>query len=135
MRHKCLSIAGFDGSGGAGIQADIKTFSATGSYALTVLTALPIQNTCGVTACYEIGSKQVEAQLISIFEDITPDAIKIGMLANAHVIEVVATCLSKFATNIPMVLDPVMVATSGDRLLDPDAVDVLKHVLIQWQTS
>lgn len=80
MKYKCLSIAGFDGSGGAGLQADLKTFSATGTYGMTVLTALPVQNTCGVRNCYDIPLTCIKEQLEAIFDDIKPDAIKIGML-------------------------------------------------------
>lgn len=78
MRYKSLSIAGFDGSGGAGLQADLKTFSALGCYGMTVLTALPVQNTMGVRQCYAIPLKAIQEQLEAIFEDIPPDSIKIG---------------------------------------------------------
>ncbi|MFN7096869.1 MAG: hydroxymethylpyrimidine/phosphomethylpyrimidine kinase, partial [Gammaproteobacteria bacterium] len=87
MQYKCLSIAGFDGSGGAGIQADLKTFSALGCYGMTVLTALPIQNTCGVRNCYELPLNCIEEQLAAIFDDIVPDSIKIGMLFSASIID------------------------------------------------
>ena len=130
MKYKCLSIAGFDGSGGAGIQADLKTFSATGSYGMTVLTAIPVQNTCGVRNCYDIPLACIQEQLEAIFEDIKPDAIKIGMLFSADIIKLVASFLKEQATNIPIVLDPVMVAKSGDPLLQVDAIDVLKTQLI-----
>jgi hydroxymethylpyrimidine/phosphomethylpyrimidine kinase len=127
---KILSIAGFDGSGGAGIQADLKTFAAHGCYGLTVLTALPVQNTTGVKSCYEIPIKAIEEQLEAIFSDIKPDAIKIGMLFNEAVIHVVADYLIQQAVDIPIVLDPVMVATSGDRLLQPEAIAALITRLI-----
>ncbi len=130
MNYKCLSIAGFDGSGGAGLQADLKTFSALGCYGMTVLTALPVQNTCGVKHCYDIPLDSIQAQLETIFADITPDSIKIGMLFSASIITQVATFLAKHASNIPIVLDPVMIAKSGDRLLLPDAIDCLKQQLI-----
>lgn len=130
MQYKCLSIAGFDGSGGAGIQADLKTFSAFGCYGMTVLTALPIQNTCGVRSCYDIPVKSIEEQLEAIFDDIVPNSIKIGMLFSAEIIEVVSAFLLKHAQNIPVVLDPVMVAKSGDLLLKKDAVEALKVKLI-----
>ncbi|CAM0117804.1 bifunctional hydroxymethylpyrimidine kinase/phosphomethylpyrimidine kinase [Rhabdochlamydiaceae symbiont of Dictyostelium giganteum] len=130
MKYKCLSIAGFDGSGGAGIQADLKTFSATGSYGMTVLTALPVQNTCGVRKCYDIPLPCIQEQLEVIFEDIRPDAIKIGMLFSADIIQLVARFLKDHARDIPMILDPVMVAKSGDLLLQEEAVDVLKRDLI-----
>lgn len=129
-----MSIAGFDGSGGAGIQADLKTFSALGCYGMTVLTALPVQNTCVVKACYEISLKSILEQLETIFEDIVPDSIKIGMLFSAPIIETVAKFLTKHAKNIPIVLDPVMVAKSGDALLLPSAVTTLKTKLIPIAT-
>jgi hydroxymethylpyrimidine/phosphomethylpyrimidine kinase len=125
MKYKCLSIAGFDGSGGAGIQADIKTFSALGCYATTVLTALPVQNTCGVKSCWNIPPEVIEQQLIAIFEDIVPSSIKIGMLFSTKIIELVANFLQQNAKEIPIVLDPVMVAKSGDQLLLPDAIEAL----------
>lgn len=131
---KCLSIAGFDGSGGAGIQADLKTFSAFGCYGMTVLTALPIQNTCGVRKCYEIPLSAILEQLEAIFDDITPNAIKIGMLFNSNIIEVVANFLKKYAEGIPIVLDPIMLAKSGDHLLLPEAIDALKTLLIPIAT-
>lgn len=130
MKYKCLSIAGFDGSGGAGIQADIKTFSATGSYGMTVLTAIPVQNTCGVRSCYNLPLPCIDEQLEVIFDDIRPDAIKIGMLFSTEIIELVTSFLKKNAKDIPIVLDPVMVAKSGDSLLKPDAVKALKTKLI-----
>jgi len=131
MLRKALTIAGFDGSGGAGLQADIKTFSALGCYGMTVLTALPIQNTTGVSNCYPIPIKAVEEQLESIFSDITPDVIKIGMLFNQEIISLIAQFLAKHAKGIPIVIDPVMVAKSGDRLLQLDAIDALKRELFK----
>jgi hydroxymethylpyrimidine/phosphomethylpyrimidine kinase len=134
MKYKCLSIAGFDGSGGAGIQADLKTFSALGCYGMTVLTALPVQNTCGVRKCYDISLNCIEEQLEAIFDDIVPDSIKIGMLFSSPIIELVANFLSAHAQNIPIVLDPVMLAKSGDALLLPEAIDSLKTKLIPLAT-
>ena len=134
MLHKCLSIAGFDGSGGAGLQADLKTFSALGCYGMTVLTAIPVQNTMGVKKCYEIPLSAIYEQLEAIFEDITPDSIKIGMLFNKEIVELVADFLKAHAKNIPIVLDPVMVAKSGDYLLKPDAVESLKEHLLPIAT-
>jgi hydroxymethylpyrimidine/phosphomethylpyrimidine kinase len=130
MQHKCLSIAGFDGSGGAGLQADLKTFSALGCYGMTVLTALPVQNTQGVRNCYEIPLQAIQEQLEAIFDDITPNSIKIGMLFKREIVELVAHFLKKRAVGIPIVLDPVMVAKSGDYLLLPDAVAALKQHLL-----
>lgn len=132
--YKTLSIAGFDGSGGAGIQADLKTFSALGVYGMTVLTAIPVQNTQGVKSCYEIELKCIEEQLETIFEDIVPDAIKIGMLFKSEIIDVVYNFLKKNAVGIPIVLDPVMVAKSGDRLLLKEAIDKLKNKMIEIST-
>lgn len=132
--YKCLSIAGFDGSGGAGIQADIKTFSALGCYAMTVLTALPVQNTMGVRRCYDISISCIEEQLQAIFDDMVPDAIKIGMLFSVPIIETVATCLRQNAPHIPIVLDPVMVAKSGDLLLQIDAIDALSTLIMPQAT-
>lgn len=131
---KALTIAGFDGSGGAGIQADLKTFSALGCYGMSVLTALPVQNTQGVRNCYEIEIKAIEEQLKCIFDDIIPDAIKIGMLFNSKIIETVSRFLKDNAKNIPIILDPVMVAKSGDRLLLEEAVESLKKNMIPLAT-
>lgn len=125
-----LTIAGFDGSGGAGIQADLKTFSAWGCYGMTILTALPVQNTCGVRNCYPLPLQAIKDQLQAIFDDITPDCIKIGMLYSADIIETVAEFLKTRAVGIPVVLDPVTVAKSGDPLLLPEAMDNLKSLLI-----
>jgi hydroxymethylpyrimidine/phosphomethylpyrimidine kinase len=134
MTYKALSIAGFDGSGGAGIQADLKTFSAFGCYGMTVLTALPIQNTCGVRKCYDIPLQAIEDQLNTIFDDIIPDSIKIGMLFNSEIIELIASVLKQRAINIPIVLDPVTLAKSGDPLLVPEAVETLISLLMPMAT-
>lgn len=134
MRYKCLSIAGFDGSGGAGLQADLKTFSALGCYGMTVLTALPVQNTMGVRRCYEIPLQAIQEQLEAIFDDIIPDSIKIGMLFKREIVELVARFLDDRAVGIPIVLDPVMIAKSGDYLLLPDAVAALKEHLLPLAT-
>lgn len=134
MQHKCLSIAGFDGSGGAGLQADLKTFSALGCYGMTVLTALPVQNTMGVRSCYEIPLQAIQQQLEAIFDDIVPDSIKIGMLFKQDIVELVANFLKERAINIPIVLDPVMVAKSGDYLLLPEAINALKTHIIPLTT-
>ncbi|HHT0593767.1 TPA: bifunctional hydroxymethylpyrimidine kinase/phosphomethylpyrimidine kinase [Legionella anisa] len=134
MRYKALSIAGFDGSGGAGIQADLKSFSALGCYGMTVLTALPIQNTCGVKSCYSIPLQAIEDQLNAIFDDIKPDSIKIGMLFNSEIIELVSSFLKRKAADIPIVIDPVTVAKSGDPLLLPEAVNSLITELMPLAT-
>lgn len=131
---KVLSIAGFDGSGGAGIQADLKTFSALNCYGMTILTALPVQNTCGIKNCYQIPLQCIQDQLEAIFEDIKPDVIKIGMLFNISIIELVAHFLTTHGEGIPIVLDPVMVAKSGDILLQFNAISCLKERLIPIAT-
>lgn len=128
-----FTIAGFDGSGGAGIQADIKTFSAVGCYGTTVLTALPVQNTVGVRSIYEISTECVEEQLRAIFDDIKLDAVKIGMLHHSAIILKVANLLRFYkASNI--VLDPVMVAKSGDKLLLSSAIEAMKKYLFPLAT-
>ena len=130
MDTPCLTIAGFDGSGGAGLQADLKTFSALGSYGMTVLTAIAVQNTCGVRACYNIPLESIEQQLKCIWEDIPPKSIKIGMLFSQDVIELVANFLKTNAKNIPIVLDPVMIAKGGAALLQESAMDSLINKLL-----
>ena len=131
---KGLTIAGVDGSGGAGIQDGLKAFSALGCYGMSVLTALPVQNTQGVRSCYEIEIKAIEEQLYCIFDDIVPDAVKIGMLFNSNIIKLVAKFLNENAKNIPIIVDPVMVAKSGDRLLLEEAVDSLKKYIVPIST-
>lgn len=129
MIPKVLSIAGSDPSGGAGIQADLKTFSAFGCYGMAAMTALTAQNTNGVRGIHAIPAQFLEDQLECIFEDVPPDAVKIGMVGDAQSIAALAAVLERYnARNI--VLDPVMVATSGDQLIDDDAVDALKTYLM-----
>ena len=116
-----LTIAGSDSSGGAGIQADIKTMLANGVYAMSAITALTAQNTLGVRAVMNVTPKFLAEQLDAIFEDIEPAAVKIGMVSSAELIEVIAHKLIYYrAKNI--VVDPVMVATSGAKLIDDDAI-------------
>ncbi|KTD68849.1 bifunctional hydroxy-methylpyrimidine kinase and hydroxy-phosphomethylpyrimidine kinase [Legionella steelei] len=134
MQYKALSIAGFDGSGGAGIQADLKTFSALGCYGMTVLTALPVQNTSGVKHCYNIPLQAIDDQLNVLFDDIKPDGIKLGMLFNSEIIELVSSFLKRKAIDIPIVIDPVTVAKSGDPLLLPEAVSSLITQLMPLAT-
>lgn len=131
--HKVLTIAGFDGSGGAGIQADLKTFSALGCYGTTALTALPIQNTLGVKSVYGLMALCVKEQIEAILEDIPIDAIKIGMLYSQEIVETVALSLSPLK-GIPIVLDPVMIAKSGDNLLLPDAIATMQTLLFPLVT-
>lgn len=124
-----LTIAGFDGSGGAGIQADIKTISALGCYATSVLTALPVQNTQGVKNIFPIPIEAVAEQLDAIMEDIVPDAIKIGMVHTSQLVDTIAAVLGKYP-DIPVVFDPVMVATSGHRLIEEQTIDtIIKNLL------
>ncbi len=120
-----LTIAGFDGSGGAGLQADLKTFSALGCYGASVLTALPVQNTQGVRAIYDIPNSCIEEQLHAILEDIEISTVKIGMLHSPDVIRLVGAVLSRYPIE-KVVLDPVMVAKSGHCLLQPEAIAELK---------
>lgn len=124
-----LSIAGSDCSGGAGIQADLKTFTVHKLYGMSVITALTAQNTTGVSGIYEVAPEFVSQQLDMVFSDIFPEAIKIGMVADTSVIEVIAAKLVEYrAKNI--VLDPVMISTSGSKLLKEEAVRALVHHLI-----
>jgi hydroxymethylpyrimidine/phosphomethylpyrimidine kinase len=129
MTAIAVTIAGSDSGGGAGIQADLKTFSALGVYGASVIAALTAQNTKGVTGIHDVPPEFVTAQIDAVFSDLDVGAVKLGMLSNAAVIAAVAEGLARHnAKNI--VLDPVMVATSGDRLLKPDAVDNLRRLLI-----
>lgn len=124
-----LTIAGFDGSGGAGIQADIKTFSALGCYATSVLTALPVQNTQGVRSIYPIPEEAVQEQIETILDDIFPDAIKIGMVHTPKLVDVIVSTLAKYP-RIPIVFDPVMVATSGHKLIEDETVETIVKKLL-----
>lgn len=119
-----LTIAGFDGSGGAGIQADIKTISALGCYATSVLTALPVQNTMGVRNIFTIPVEAVSEQIESILDDIFPDAIKIGMVHTPELVETIVKTLGKYK-KVPIVFDPVMVATSGHRLIEEETIQTI----------
>lgn len=124
-----LTIAGTDPSGGAGVQADLKTFSAQGAYGMSVTTALVAQTTTGVAEIHEIPPEFVTRQLVTLLDDVRVDAVKIGMLSNADVIRAVVNVLDRY--RLPcVVLDPVMVAKSGDRLLAADAVEVLRAELL-----
>ena len=124
-----LSIAGSDSSGGAGIQADMKTMSAHGIYAMTAITALTAQNTTGVISIQESTPDFLADQLDAVFTDIFPDAVKIGMMANAALIRVIARKLKQYHAR-HIVVDPVMVATSGSKLMQEDALDTLTHELL-----
>ncbi len=132
MKH-LLTIAGSDSGGGAGIQADLKTFAALGVYGMSAITAVTAQNTLGVYKVAELGPEMVKAQIDAIFCDIRVDAVKIGMVSNADIIRQIAASLKEWgATNI--VIDPVMVAKSGHRLLNPEAIEALKHELFPLAT-
>jgi hydroxymethylpyrimidine/phosphomethylpyrimidine kinase len=124
-----VTIAGSDSGGGAGIQADLKTFSALGVYGASVITALTAQNTKGVTAIHDVPADFITAQIDAVFSDLAVSAVKIGMVSQSPVIEAIAAGLERWRQR-KVVLDPVMIAASGDRLLAPDAVDTLKRVLI-----
>lgn len=123
-----LTIAGSDSSGGAGIQADIKTMMANGVYAMSAITALTAQNTLGVTAIMETSPEFLGEQIDNVFTDIRPDAVKIGMVSSKEIIRMIASKLREYqAQNI--VVDPVMVATSGAKLISEDAIETLKEEL------
>jgi hydroxymethylpyrimidine/phosphomethylpyrimidine kinase len=128
MTAIAVTIAGSDSGGGAGIQADLKTFSALGVYGASVIAALTAQNTKGVSGIHDVPPAFVTAQIDAVFSDLKVGAVKLGMLSNAAVIAAVADGLARFKQR-NVVLDPVMVATSGDRLLKPDAVDNLRKLL------
>ena len=124
-----LTIAGSDSSGGAGIQADIKTMTANGVFAMSAITALTAQNTTGVAGIMEVSPEFLKEQIDCIFTDIRPDAVKIGMVSSAELITAIAEKLTEYhAGNI--VVDPVMVATSGAKLISDDAIDTLKERLL-----
>jgi hydroxymethylpyrimidine/phosphomethylpyrimidine kinase len=129
MHGRVLIIAGSDSGGGAGIQADIKTVTALGGYAATAITALTAQNTQGIFAVLPIDSHFVAEQARWVLTDIGADCIKIGMLHSAATIETVADVLEDLAANIPLLLDPVMIAKDGTKLLDPAAIQALKRRL------
>ena len=129
MIRNVLSIAGSDPSGGAGIQADLKTFAARGVYGMAVLTALTAQNTRGVTGVHRVPPDFVAEQIRAVFADMRVDAVKVGMIADAAIAQAVADALEAYP-GVPIVLDPVMVAKGGARLLAPDAVLVLTSHLL-----
>ena len=128
-----LSIAGSDSSGGAGIQADIKTMAMNGVYAMSAVTALTAQNTTGVSDILEVDPRFLQKQIDAVFTDIFPDAVKIGMVSSVGLVEVIAERLT-FYKEGNVVVDPVMVATSGSRLMRTDAVDALIEKLLPLAT-
>lgn len=129
MWNTALTIAGSDSSGGAGIQADLKSFAALGVFGMSAITAITAQNTCGVTSIRELDTEIINDQIDAVFSDIKVDAVKIGMLANSEIIKTVTAALVRHkARNI--VLDTVMIAKSGSQLLKKDAISALKKQLI-----
>lgn len=130
---RVLTIAGSDSGGGAGIQADLKTFAALGCYGMSAITALTAQNTVGVQGIHAVPAEFLKAQIQSVVEDIGVDAVKIGMLHAPGIVEVVAWAIDHYQLK-NVVLDPVMVATSGDRLIANDTVQVLVHELFPRAT-
>ena len=128
-----LTIAGSDSSGGAGIQADLKTFAALGVYGASAITALTAQNTAGVTAVHAVPPEFVTAQIDAVFGDLAIGAVKIGMVAQRAIIEAIAAALKRWLPRM-IVLDPVMVASSGDRLIATDAVQALRNNLFPLAT-
>jgi hydroxymethylpyrimidine/phosphomethylpyrimidine kinase len=131
---RILTIAGSDSGGGAGIQADIKTITALGGYAETVITAITAQNTLGVAGIHEIPAEMVIQQIETVVSDLGVDVIKTGMLSSRTIIEAVIETLSNFQLPVPVVIDPVMVATSGARLLSPDAESLMAQSLFPMAT-
>jgi hydroxymethylpyrimidine/phosphomethylpyrimidine kinase len=129
---KCLTIAGSDSGGGAGVQADLKAFAAAGTHGMSAIVALTAQNTVGVSAVHQLPPEFVRAQLEAVFDDLGVDAAKTGMLFSAPLIEVVGDVLD--AHPVPLVVDPVMVASSGARLLEEDAVETLVGRLLPLAT-
>ena len=132
MKH-LLTIAGSDSSGGAGIQADLKTFAAHGTFGMSVITAVTAQNTCGVTQVQNIDCEIVKAQIEAVFDDIRVDAVKIGMVSQPEIIETIAACLRKYQPKI-IVVDPVMISKSGYPLLAPEACATLIRELLPLAT-
>jgi hydroxymethylpyrimidine/phosphomethylpyrimidine kinase len=134
MQGKVLVIAGSDSGGGAGIQADIKAITCLGGFAMTAITALTAQNTLGVHGIHPVPEAFIRQQIQVVMEDLGADAIKIGMLATASIIETVAQALADFAPGVPVVLDTVMVAKGGHPLLESEAVSALKGHLLPLAT-
>ena len=130
VKGRVLVIAGSDPSGGAGIQADIKTVTALGGYAAAAITALTVQNTLGVTAVQQVSADFIRNQIIAVLDDIDADAIKIGMIGDPAVAHIIAETLQKHAADIPIVLDPVLIATSGDSLAGDGMAQVLLETLV-----
>lgn len=124
-----LSIAGSDSSGGAGIQADVKTISALGAYAATAITAITVQNTTGVSDIHPVPAKYVLGQIEAVMEDLEPDALKIGMINDISIIRTIVSCIKKYRPE-NIVFDPVMVSTSGSKLIENNSIAILTNELI-----
>ena len=129
-KSKVLIIAGSDSSGGAGIQADIKTVTSLGSYAMTAITAVTAQNTTGVKSIFLVNTKEIEKQIVFTCKDIKPDAIKVGMLSSSKVINSIIRSLNKIKVK-KIILDPVMIAKGGAKLINNKAIQILKNKLIK----
>ena len=127
---RVLIIAGSDSGGGAGIQADIKTVTALGGYAMTAVTAITAQNTLGVYGVYGVPLEVIAAQMRVVLDDIGADVVKTGMLATVETVETVAQALDDFAAGIPVVVDPVMIAKGGHALLEPRAIDTVRSLML-----
>lgn len=127
--HTILSIAGSDSSGGAGIQADLKTITCLGEYGMTVITALTAQNTLGVESVEEVSVQMIRSQMDAVFQDIRPEAVKLGMIATTEIMEAICEKLIEYKAE-HIVVDPVMVATSGSSLMESGTVQTLKERLI-----
>lgn len=128
--RKALTIAGSDSGGGAGIQADLKTFQMLNVYGMSVITAVTAQNTLGVSGIYDIPLEGIEKQLDAVFSDLMPDAVKTGMLSQPEVIDLIATKLVQYGGNVPLVIDPVMIAKGGASLLAENAKSALRDRLL-----
>jgi hydroxymethylpyrimidine/phosphomethylpyrimidine kinase len=130
LNGRVLIVAGSDSGGGAGIQADIKTVTALGGFATTAITAITVQNTLGVTGVHGVPPEMIAAQAAAVLTDLGADAIKTGMIASIPAIEAVAAAIGQHAAKTPLVADPVMVAKGGHRLIEDEAVDALKRLIL-----
>ena len=131
--HSVLTIAGSDCSGGAGIQADIKAISALGGYAASAITAITVQNTCGVTGIHPVPASYVKAQIEAVMTDIKPSAVKIGMINDVEIVKAIAESIKEYKPKF-VVFDPVMVSTSGCKLIEDKAIEAIKKELIPLST-
>ena len=129
-KGRVLIIAGSDSGGGAGVQADIKTVTALGGYAMSAITAVTVQNTLGVFGVHAIPAATVREQIRVVIEDLGADAIKTGMLASVEIVETVAAALDAYAPDVPAIVDPVMIAKGGHALLEAEAIDAVKTQLL-----